>query len=287
MDLSVIICCYNAGATLAETLEGFVGQQWDGQWEIVVSDNRSTDNSMEIVRQYQACLPNLRIVDASARQGQPYAANVGVAQALGESIAFCDADDVVAPGWVAAMGNALLEHDFVAARMDIEKLNVDWVRQSRGQPQSQGLQPYHYPEYLPHAGGGTLGCKRSLYLEMGGFDEKLPILHDTDFCWRMQRAGVQLHFVKNAMIHIRFRASLRSMYRQARGYGYYNVLLYKRYRQFGMPPLSPKRSVRGWGTLLLRLPRIRNKVQMARWVREFGWRMGRLESSVQNKIFAL
>lgn len=287
MDLSVIICCYNAGATLADTLEGFVGQQWAGSWEILVANNRSTDNSLEIVRQYQPCLPNLRVVDASVRQGQPYAANAGVAAALGEAIAFCDADDVVAPGWVAAMGDALAEHDFVAARMETKKLNVSWVIESRGHPQSEGLQAYHYPTYLPHAGGGTIGCKRSLYLQMGGFDETLPILHDTDFCWRMQRAGVHLHFVKDAVIHIRYRASLRSIYRQAHGYGYYNVMLYKRYRELGMPPLSPRRGIRGWRTLLLNLPRVRTKSQLARWVRDFGWRVGRLESSIQNKIFAL
>ena len=287
MDLSVIVCCYNAGATLAETLEGFVGQSWCGEWEVLVVNNRSTDNSMEIAKEYQACLPNLRIVEASERQGNPHAANVGVANACGEAIAFCDADDVVAPGWVAAMGNALKEYDFVAARMDTERLNDPWMRRSRGQPQSQGPQVYHYPPFLPHAGGGTIGCKRSLYLEVGGFDESLPILCDTDFCWKMQLHGVQLHFVPDALIYIRFRPSLRALYRQARNYGYYNVILYKRYQQYGMPHLSRKRGLRAWGDLVVRLPKVRDKSGLARWVRDFAWRMGRLEASVKNNIFAL
>jgi glycosyltransferase involved in cell wall biosynthesis len=287
LKLSVIICCYNAGATLAETLEALVDQTWSEAWEVLVVNNRCTDNSMEIAAQFQARLPNLRLIDALERQGQPYTANVGVAAAQGEAIAFCDADDVVAPGWVAAMGEALATHDFVAARMETQKLNVDWVQQSRGRPQSEGPQLYYYPTYLPHAGGGTLGCKRTLYLEMGGFDESLPLLHDTDFCWRVQRAGTALHFVPEAVIHIRFRASMRAIYRQAKGYGYYNVILYKRYRKLGMPPLSPKRGLKGWGQLLMTLPRVRTKPQMARWVRDVGWRVGRLESSVQHHIFAL
>ena len=287
MKLSVIICCYNAEATIGETLEALVGQKWSEPWEIVVSNNRCTDRSMEVVKQFCECLPNLRVVDACARQGQPYAANVAVEQARGEAIAFCDADDVVAPGWVAAMGEALMYYDFVAARMDSEKLNAAWVVQSRGRPHSTSVQSYQYPPYLPHAGGGTLGCKRRLFLEMGGFDETLPILHDTDFCWRLQRCDVKLHFIPEALVHIRFRPSLAAIYRQAKGYGYYNVVLYTRYRKLGMPRLSPKRGIRAWGDLLRRLPTIRSKAQWARWVRDFGWRVGRLQSSISHRTFAL
>ena len=287
MKLRVIVCCYNAEETIGETLDAFINQLWDEAWEVIVVDNRSTDHSKQVVEQYRQRLPNLRTVDGSERQGQPYASNVGVQQALGESIAFCDADDVVAPGWVEAMGNALAVHDFVAARMETQKLNEAWVLESRGRPQHEGLQIYHYPPYLPHAGGGTLGCKRSLFLASGGFDESLPILHDTDFCWRLQRSGVQLHFVPEAVIHIRFRPSLSAIYRQAKGYGYYNVILYKRYRQLGMPRLSRKRGLRAWWRLLTTLPTIRTKAQYARWLRELGWRVGRLQSSIKNHIFAL
>lgn len=287
MKLSVIIRCYNAADTLAESLAAFVGQTWSEPWEIIVVNNRSTDNSMQIVEEYQKCLPNLRKVDAFERQGRPYAANVGVQNALGESIAFCDADDVVSAGWVAAMGNALAEHDFVAACMETEKLNVSWVCKGRGYPQRDGLQVYRYPPFLPHAGGGTIGLKRSLYLSVNGFDEEARFLQDTDFCWRLQLSGVQLHFVPEAVIHIRFRPSLRAMYRQAKGYGSYNVFLYKRYQKHGMPRLSKKSGVKAWVKLATRLPKIRTKPQLARWVWDFAWRVGRLESSIKNHIFAL
>ena len=287
MKLSVIICCYNAAATIGETLEAFIGQEWDEEWEIIIANNRSTDASLQVVQRYGDLLSNLRIVDASERQGQPFAANTGVQAAHGESVAFCDADDVVAPGWVEAMGNALAKHDFVAAAMECEKLNAPWIVEGRGRPQSTGLQIYHYPPYLPHAGGGTIGVKRRLYLELGGFDETLPILHDTDFCWRLQRHGVKLHFVPEAVIHIRFRPSFKAIYRQSKGYGYYNVMLYKRYRRLDMPRLSRKRGFRAWWRLATELPRLRTKAQRARWVRDFGWRVGRLQGSIDSRTLAL
>jgi glycosyltransferase involved in cell wall biosynthesis len=287
MKLSVIIPCFNAADTIASQLEALASQRWSEPWEVIVANNRSTDESMDIVERYRDRLPNLRIADASARQGQPYALNVGARAAAGEALAFCDADDEVGSGWLAAMGEALSRYDFVACRFDIEKLNAPWVYNSRRNPQRDGLQEYKYPPYLPHAGGGSLGVKRSLHESIGGFDESLPILHDTDYCWRFQLAGTELHFVPHAVVHIRFRDTLGGMYRQVRGYAEYNVLLYKRYRPLGMPKLSWRTGVRGWLHLLRRLPQIRSKEAWARWIWRLGWQVGRLQGSIKYRVSAL
>jgi len=287
MKLSVIMACYNGADTIATQLEGLAGQCWPEPWEVIVVDNRSTDGSMAVVERYRNRLPNLRIVDAWDRQGQAYALNVGVRAATGEALLFCDADDKVAPGWLAAMGRALSEHDFVAGRLDTEKLNVPWIAQSHTNPQRDGLNRYTYPPYLPHAGGCNLGVKRSCHEAVGGFDESVPIVHDTDYCWRLQRAGIELHFVPDAVLYVRYRNTLRGLYRQARGYGVNNVLLYKRYRPLGMPPLSRKDAVAAWIKLLRTLPRIRSQANLARWIWQFAWRVGRLQGSIKYRVFAL
>jgi len=157
MKLSVIIPCYNAADTIATQLEALSNQKWSEPWEVIVADNGSTDKSVEIIKKYKTYIPNLHIVDASFKRGQAYAKNIGAKSANGESFVFCDADDVVATGWLEAMGNALTKYDFVACRMDIEKLNPPWVLKSRGNSQASGIQQYKYPPYLPHAGGSTLG----------------------------------------------------------------------------------------------------------------------------------
>ena len=98
MKLSVVIACFNEEATLAEQFEGLAIQEWSRPCEIVFVDNGSTDDSRAIAEHYQTRLGNLRIVDASAKRGKSFALNQGVEAALGESIAFADADDQVAPG---------------------------------------------------------------------------------------------------------------------------------------------------------------------------------------------
>ena len=49
----------------------------------------------------------MKVVDASARPGKSAAMNVGVAAASAPAIVVCDSDDVPAPGWLRAMGEAL------------------------------------------------------------------------------------------------------------------------------------------------------------------------------------
>ena len=69
--------------------------------------------------------------------------------ASGDALVFVDADDEVAPGWLEAIGNALRVHDFVASRMDFEKLNTPaMAARMRIHPQRTGLQKLWYPPYL-------------------------------------------------------------------------------------------------------------------------------------------
>lgn len=288
IKLSVVIPCYNGAKTIAVQLGALARQKWPEPWEVVIADNGSTDESMSIVTSYRDRLPNLRILDASARAGQPYALNVGARAAKGEALVFCDDDDEVAPGWIAAMGEALSEMDFVACRTDITKLNPTWVQKSRQNLQSEGIQ--NYPGYLPHAGGGTIGVKRWLYEEVGGFDESLPFLHDTDFCWKIQLKGIKLHFVPDAVMHLRFRDTMKDTYRQARGYAEYRVILYKRYRSFGMPKIPWKKNayvLLKWIKMFGELVQIRDKGDLAHFMRNLGVRVGRLKACIKYRVLAL
>jgi glycosyltransferase involved in cell wall biosynthesis len=286
--LSVIIPCYNGAETIGLQLKAFASQQWSEPWEIIVADNRSTDHTRAIVKNFQEQLPNLRLIDAFDRQGQPHALNVGVQAAKGDRLAFCDADDEIGPGWVAAMGNALSQYDLVAGRLDAEKLNEKWLQQSRQCPQQQGLQQYDYPPFLPHAAGCNFGVKRTIYDAIGAFDDSLPYLHDTDFIWRVQLGGTPIHFVPDAIVHYRYRDTFSGIYRQAVNYAEYNVILYKRYRSQGMPMLTVRAGIlKKWKRIFKDLFGVRDKTSYARWLWMFGWQIGRLKGSLKHRVYAL
>lgn len=285
--LSVIIPCYNASETIAMQLEAFANESWTEPWELIIADNGSTDGTGDLIEQYRGRIEHLRVIDASGRRGQAHARNCGVQEARGDLLAFCDADDVIAPGWVAAMGRALCVNDFVACRFDVDKLNAPWIRESRRNPQEQGVQAYTNPPFLEHAAAAGLGIRRSLHEAVGGFDESVPVLDDTDYCWRVQLAGTELRFAPDAVIHYRYRSTLLGAYLQSKAYGMSNVLLYKKYRPLGMPDIRPNGAMKAWIKLVARFPSyMRTQAGRASWVRRLGWRVGRLQGCIKYRVFA-
>ena len=210
LDISVIIACFNGAATLAEALDSLVTQQWSRPWEIVLADNGSTDASVQIFEDYARRHPDIPmwVVDAGRRQGKAYALNTAILAAHGRALLFCDTDDTVAPGWLAAMGAALDLHAFVAARMDIRALNPEWTLAQRGQAQQHGLGKLPHAPDCPLAAGATQGFRREVFDTLGGFDTDFIFLEDLDFCVRAHLAGFTLQFVPEAVVNYRFRDDL-------------------------------------------------------------------------------
>lgn len=252
--LSVIIACRNGAATLGETLAGLAEQDWDEPWEILLVDNGSTDDSVALFQAFARAHPALtmRVVDASARPGQQYAMNLGIAAARAPAVVFCDADDVPGTGWLAAMGRALAEHPVAAARMDFERLNGDnWMARSRSGFQRDALERLAFLPDLVHSGGGALGLQRAVVDRVGGFDPDFPYLMDTEFCIRAQLAGFPIAFVPDAVMHIRARDSLPGLFRQSYNWGRYEMRLVSRYRDQGVSFAGGwRRYLRSWEQVL-------------------------------------
>ena len=287
MKLSVVIPCYNAAATISVQLEALAIQQWHEPWEVVVVNNRSTDESMAIAERYRPKFPHFRVVEALERQSRPYARNVGVRAAAAQAVAFCDADDEVAPGWIAAMGEALTNQcDFVACSIDLLKLNPPWLGAMRSHAQTTGLQKIWYPPYLFHAGGGTLGVRRMVHDAIGGFDESLAVLEDTDYCFRIQLAGFQLQFVKDAVMHVRIRDSWSALFNQSRMWAEYNVRVYRKYRKYSGTFVRQqwRRYVSDWINMIRQLPNLRQRRAWAPFIWTLGWQIGLLQGSIKYRV---
>ncbi|TWH71528.1 glycosyltransferase [Modestobacter roseus] len=233
-SLTVVIPCHNAAETLGVQLDALAAQRDVVPFEVLICDNGCTDGTAGVALAHQGGL-DVRVVAAADRAGAAHARNVGVRAARADWIAFVDADDEVAPGWVAAMVDALARHPFVAGRFDGARLNDPAVLRSRPIQQRSALQESRYGPGLPHAGAGNMGVHREVFDAVGGFDESLLCLEDTDFCWRVQLAGWPLTFVPEALLHMRLRSSLAGMLTQGRRYGAATAELEHRYPASARP----------------------------------------------------
>ena len=253
MKISVIIACHNEEHTLRETLEGVAAQEWDQPWEVIFADNGSTDGSRSVFLAMAEGRPDWRLIDASARRGKSYALNTAVAAARAPAILSCDADDVPAPGWLRAMGEALAVNDFVGCRAEFDRLNAGWVRGYRHYGANEsGLGRTSYPPFAAYTSGNCLGMTRAMFMALGRFDEDLASLEDIDFCIRAGLAGFRLVYVPEALMHVRFRSTLPALARQNYAYSKGLVCLTKRYAKHqpkGWLRGRIRRNLAAWGSL--------------------------------------
>lgn len=288
MELSVIMPCYNGAATIETQLKALARQQWSKSWEVIIADNGSTDSSREIIERYRLDIPNLRIIDCFDRQNSAYARNVAIDDARSDRFAFCDIDDEICDGWVATMGEALAQHEFVGCRIDDKKLNSPAIRSLWGPAEDWESLPVIL-DYLPAAASCGFGFTRQLYNDIGPLDESLIRLHDIDYCWRAQLAGKTLHFLPNAVVHYRYRPTLKGTYRQCFDDAQYEVALYKRYQRFGMTWRPLHHGVRSWVSMARGFPSAAMRKGRARglWVKSAGVLLGRVVGSVEQRTLAL
>lgn len=206
--------------------------------------------------------------------------------ASGDALVFVDADDEVAPGWLEAIGNALRVHDFVASRMEFEKLNIpSTAKQMRTHPQRKGLQKLWYPPFLPHAGSCGLAVKRSLHEAVGGYDESFLRVMDTDYCLRIQGLGISLQFVSDALVHVRCREMAGASFRQVCLWGEYNTLIYKRHRPADSMELWRwKNHFRSWVEILRNISKMQSPQGRAELSWRLGWQVGILKGSIKHMV---
>ncbi|WP_413199768.1 hormogonium polysaccharide biosynthesis glycosyltransferase HpsE [Nostoc piscinale] len=105
LDFTVAIPTYNGATRLAKLLERLQQQQHTENitWEIIVVDNNSTDNTAQVVKNYQANWQYAYPLKYAfeAKQGAAYARKRGVAEASGKLIGFLDDDNYPLSNWVA------------------------------------------------------------------------------------------------------------------------------------------------------------------------------------------
>ena len=278
--ISVIIPCYQSAETLGEQLDAVLRQEWPGCWEVVCVYQPSSDETRQILSRYESANPRLRVVEALERRNASYARNEGARSARGAWLLFCDADDVVEPGWVAAMADALATDDVAAGRMDTLTLNTVEVADSRGP-----LAPIRtWPGFIPYASGGNTGMRHELFDRLGGFREGPPALEDTDLTFRAQLdGGATIGVADGAVLQYRYRTRFVEIARQARAYALGEMWLRHEFEPRGMPALTVGQLTWRWLGLLALAPQLLSRGSRLKYAWRFGYGLGLLQGIWQQR----
>ena len=283
MDVSVIVPTYNVAREIEDQLAALAQQRYDGSWEIVVSDNGSTDATVALVRSWADRLPNLTVVDSSARRGASHARNVGAEAATGDLLVFCDADDVASQDWLQEMVNAAADADLVGGALDHELLNRPEAQAWRGcTGQSNTPPPLGF---LPFALSGNLAVRAEVWRALGGFRTDYHHCEDVDFSWRAQLSGYRLAHATSAVIHYRHRKSLWALAWQVYNYGRAEACLYRQYRDHRARRRGARQLARSYLYPVIRAPYVAmSRRHRGLWLVVASENCGRIVGSVQERV---
>ena len=283
--LSIIIPCRNAGATLDRQLRALSRQKWDKQWEVIIVDNGSSDGTVAKALAWTDRLPQLRVIEARRRSGASVARNEGARVARHEMLAWIDADDEVAPGWLEAMGSAAQSFDFICA---VEQPGGAATSDAHlGRPAATRFSRIFGDRgFLDACGGGCLAVTRQLFDVTGGWDEDMSAAEDTAFCWKAQLTGASLVRIHSARIKVYSRTNLRGLAKQQFNWGVGSVQLYQRFAARGAPRSNLIGVTLRWVALLATVPYVLVSARYRRrWTGTVARRLGKLIGCVRFHTF--
>ena len=180
-QISVVIPVYNRELTIRRAIDSVLAQELHPD-EIIVVDDGSTDPTPEILKSYDHKIQIVR----QENKGVSAARNRGVETAAGKWIAFLDSDDEWTPDKLQKQLACYRLHP----NMRILQTEERWIRNNmRVNPGKKYSKKSGniFKNCLKTCivGPSTVMCERSLLMEMGGFDEKLPVCEDYDLWIRI------------------------------------------------------------------------------------------------------
>jgi O-antigen biosynthesis protein len=224
-SITVVICAYNAAASLDECLRHCCALDYPAL-EIMVVDDGSSDATASIASQY----PRARVLQIS-HAGLSAARNAGLQAATGQLIAYLDSDAYPTPEWLYYLalgvnGPAVVGVGGPNIPPPRDPSGARLVAHAPGGP-AHVLVSDDRAEHIP---GCNMAFWRDTLLECGGFD---PIYttagDDVDICWRVQDRGLEIAFHPAAHVWHHRRNGLLPYLRQQHGYGQSEALVEARH----------------------------------------------------------
>ncbi len=181
-QVSVVIPAYNRAPILPRAIRSVLGQTMR-DLEVIVVDDRSEDNSQEVVGAIAESEPRLRYLLNSENRGAPFSRNRGLAEARGRYIAFLDDDDEWLPAKLEMQLELIRDFAVVGCRRRTGSRPRDLQPVSPVPFVERTLEEFHFNNrgFSP-----TTMLMRAEHLrEIGGFDEALEASQGIDIFTRM------------------------------------------------------------------------------------------------------
>lgn len=219
MNVSVIVCTYNRSQHLSKALDSLAASVMPSnvEWEVLVVDKNSKDETRQIVDHFCARFPGRFRYLFEPDQGKSHALNTGIRHAHGAVLAFTDDDVTVEPVWLANLTSVLQGDEYAGSAGRILPARTPsapaWLAVEGPYCQmgaicpcfDQGDEPL---DLAKPAFGANMAFRREVFdkygtfrLDLGPSAKARVTYEDTEFCCRLFAAGELLRYLPSAVVY--------------------------------------------------------------------------------------
>jgi glycosyltransferase involved in cell wall biosynthesis len=219
MKITIILCTYNRCGSLPTALDSLAAQELPGsvEWEILVVDNNSNDQTEQVVRDFSRRYPGRFRYLFETNQGLSRARNAGVREARGDILAFTDDDVTAEPRWLENLTSGLASEGWAGAGGRVlRELTCPLPRwlsfEGRYERMAAPLVLFDLGskrcDIDDFAIGANMAYRKEIFVKYGGFrtdlgrsGDSLLGLEDNDFAHRVLAAGERLLYEPSAVVY--------------------------------------------------------------------------------------
>lgn len=226
--ISIIIPTYNAEKTIAQTSEYLLKQNYPkNQYEIIVVDDESTDDTIEIVKKFKKVK-----IFKQTHKGPASARNLGAKHSKGNIFLFTDQDCIPDKNWIKYMVEPFKNPEIVGVQGTYKTLNKEsLIARFAGYEIEQRHERMKKQKYIDFIGTFSAAYRKNIFLKLGGFDTcfKTASGEDPELSFKISKAGYKMVFQPKAIVHHRHPDTLFKFLKQKFLHGYWRIHLYKKH----------------------------------------------------------
>ena len=213
--VSVVLTTYNRESVLASTVEGILGQTYE-DFELIISDDCSSDSTQDICRKYQKCDRRIRYQRNERNLRMPGNLNAGIRVATGEYIANMHDGDIydttLLHKWVSALeacpNAGFVFNAYRALDADGKERKIYREPLPPCSPGSVVLEEVFFKRWrFDSPVWGTVMARRSAYQKVGLFDERFGFCSDVDM-WMRIAEWFHVAYINEPLISLPSRETL-------------------------------------------------------------------------------
>tara|TARA_B110000211_G_scaffold141790_1_gene161940 strand:- start:7754 stop:8506 length:753 start_codon:yes stop_codon:yes gene_type:complete len=152
--VSIIMPAYNAEKYISESIESVLAQSYQN-WELLITDDRSIDNTQRIVEEYCINDKRIKLFINKENGGAGVARNNSIKEANGRFIAFLDSDDQWLPEKLNKQINFMLKHNYAFTFTAYQKLEENVLKGT--------INPPNFTDYKKLLSSNVIGCLTAVY----------------------------------------------------------------------------------------------------------------------------